>query len=53
MSSRTLTEGIQYLSGAVIYHFICPYVSLVVQLFTFYNLDDFRWGKTRVVVEEE
>ncbi|EMD85490.1 glycosyltransferase family 2 protein [Bipolaris maydis ATCC 48331] len=47
-SARSLLESLQLLSGIIIYGLCAPFVNFVVQLYTIYNLDDFRWGKTRI-----
>jgi chitin synthase len=33
--------------------YFAAYVNFMTQLYTLYKLDDFRWGKTRVVVAEK
>lgn len=53
MSPRSLKEAIQYVIGFVMCNTLGPYVAMTVVLYSLYHLDDFRWGKTRIVIEDD
>jgi chitin synthase len=53
MSPRSLKEAIQYVIGVVICNTLGPYVGITVVLYSLYHLDDPRWGKTRIVIEDD
>jgi hypothetical protein len=42
----------QYIVGLVIYFFVGPFLSVLIQLYSFWHLNHFSWGKTRRVVSE-
>jgi hypothetical protein len=46
-------ERVQYLIGLVVFPFAGPLVNIAVQLFSFYKMDSFGWGKTRLVVSDD
>ncbi|KAL6160158.1 hypothetical protein ACJQWK_09386 [Exserohilum turcicum] len=45
-------EGIQLMAGAMLYAIFAPPINFITHLYTLYNLDDFRWGKTRIAVSK-
>ena len=53
MSPRSRKEAIQYVIGALMCSFLGPYVGISIVLYSLYHLDDFRWGKTRIVSEDD
>ena len=53
MSPRSLKEAIQYVIGAVMCNAFGPYVGMTIVLYSLYHLDDLRWGKTRIVSEDD
>ncbi|KUL91538.1 hypothetical protein ZTR_01643 [Talaromyces verruculosus] len=53
MSPWSRKEAIQYVIGALMCSFLGPYVSISIVLYSLYHLDDFRWGKTRIVSEDD
>ncbi|PVI05811.1 glycosyltransferase family 2 protein [Periconia macrospinosa] len=52
-AGQSATEIVQFIGGLILYYYCGSFVGLMIQLYTLYYIDDFRWGKTRVVVEEE
>lgn len=47
ISSRSPLEFIQYCIGCVMYEYTVSTINFITQLYTIYNLDDFRWGQMR------
>jgi len=47
ISSGSLSELFQAVSGWILVHYAGAYVYLLTQAYTLYNLDDFRWGQMR------
>ncbi|EFQ90064.1 hypothetical protein PTT_13433 [Pyrenophora teres f. teres 0-1] len=50
MSTGSPTEAVQLFVGSMMYGYFAPLINFFTHLYTLYKLDDFRWGKTRVVV---
>ena len=47
ISSRSPLEFFQYCIGCVMYEYTVSMIGMITQLYTIYNLDDFRWGQMR------
>ncbi|EDU46390.1 chitin synthase [Pyrenophora tritici-repentis] len=53
VSMGSPTEAVQLFVGSMMYGYFAPLVNFITHLYTLYKLDDFRWGKTRVVVAQK
>jgi hypothetical protein len=49
---RSGRDKLQYLAGLGIHVFWSPVLTQVVLFYSLFHCDDFKWGKTREVVEE-
>ncbi|RMZ67133.1 chitin synthase [Pyrenophora seminiperda CCB06] len=52
-STGSPTEAVQLFIGSMMYGYFAPLINFMTHLYTLYKLDDFRWGKTRVVVAQK
>lgn len=48
-----LQEKLRFYKYFALYLLLSPFVALLVLSYSFYYMDDFSWGKTRAVAEEE
>ncbi|PSN61826.1 hypothetical protein BS50DRAFT_561994 [Corynespora cassiicola Philippines] len=53
ISPRSFIEAVQFIIGAFMCVMFGPMIGFTVQMYSLYKLNDFRWGKTRVVVSED
>ena len=53
LTSTSILDAVQLLIGSTMYSYFGPLVNFITQLYTMYNLDDFRWGKTRIGIAEK
>jgi len=53
ISSRSPLEFFQYCIGCVMYEYTVSMIGMITQLYTIYNLDDFRWGQMRKTVTKK
>lgn len=50
---RSRRDKLQYLAGLGIHVFWSPILTQVVLFYSLFHSDDFKWGKTREVVEDD
>lgn len=46
-------ERIQFVVGFVMHMFTSPFMNIIVIVYSLAHSDEFKWGKTRDVVEDE
>lgn len=49
---RNNIERAQYFVGFFIHFFTSPFMNIIILVYSLANSDDFKWGKTREVVQE-
>lgn len=47
---RTMLERAQYFVGYFVHFLLSPFINITILLYSLYNADDFKWGKTRQVI---
>ncbi|KAM3510703.1 hypothetical protein MY11210_005629 [Beauveria gryllotalpidicola] len=50
---RTNLERAQYFVGFFIHFFTSPFMNIIILVYSLMHSDDFQWGKTREVVQED
>ncbi|PNP38102.1 hypothetical protein TGAMA5MH_09966 [Trichoderma gamsii] len=50
---RNMKERIQYFVGFFIHFLTSPFVNIIIMIYSLFNSDDFKWGKTREVIKSE
>ncbi|KAL6884845.1 chitin synthase domain-containing protein [Trichoderma longibrachiatum] len=50
---RNMTERAQYFVGFFLHFLLSPFMNIIIMIYSLFNSDDFKWGKTREVVGEE
>jgi len=50
---RSRRDKLQYLAGLGIHVFWSPVLTQIVLFYSLFHSDDFKWGKTREVVEDD
>jgi chitin synthase len=44
---KNVTERIRFFIGLLMYLMICPVMNLIITVYSIFNVDCFKWGKTR------
>lgn len=47
---RNMKERAQYFAGYFLHFVTSPFMNIIIMLYSLFNSDDFKWGKTREVV---
>ncbi|TFA98044.1 Chitin synthase 8 [Trichoderma ghanense] len=50
---RNMMERAQYFVGFFLHFLLSPMMNIIILVYSLFNSDDFKWGKTREVVGEE
>ncbi|KAL7930304.1 glycosyltransferase family 2 protein [Trichoderma chlorosporum] len=50
---RNMMERIQYFTGYFIHFLSSPFMNIIIMVYSLFNSDDFKWGKTREVVKDD
>ncbi|KAL9485346.1 hypothetical protein ACSS6W_004135 [Trichoderma asperelloides] len=50
---RNMKERVQYFTGYFIHFLTSPFMNIIIMLYSLFNSDDFKWGKTREVVKSD
>ncbi|PTB66156.1 glycosyltransferase family 2 protein [Trichoderma citrinoviride] len=50
---RNMMERTQYFVGFFLHFLLSPVINIVIMVYSLFNSDDFKWGKTREVVGED
>ncbi|KAK1249669.1 hypothetical protein MKX08_009672 [Trichoderma sp. CBMAI-0020] len=50
---RNMKERIQYFVGYFIHFLTSPFMNIIIMMYSLFNSDDFKWGKTREVVKSD
>ncbi|KAL6909233.1 glycosyltransferase family 2 protein [Trichoderma evansii] len=50
---RNMKERGQYFVGFFIHFLTSPFMNIIIMLYSLFNSDDFKWGKTREVVKSD
>jgi chitin synthase len=48
-----MKERIQYFIGYFIHFLTSPFMNIIIMMYSLFNSDDFKWGKTREVVKSD
>ncbi|KAM5351097.1 hypothetical protein ACJ41O_003820 [Fusarium nematophilum] len=49
---RNNLERAQYFAGYVLHLFTSPFMNIIILVYSLFNSDDFKWGKTREVIRD-
>ncbi|RFU76663.1 glycosyltransferase family 2 [Trichoderma arundinaceum] len=50
---RNMKERAQYFVGYFLHFLTSPFMNIIIMLYSLFNSDDFKWGKTREVIQGE
>ncbi|KAL6804939.1 glycosyltransferase family 2 protein [Trichoderma sp. SZMC 28013] len=50
---RNWTERGQYFVGYFLHFLVSPFANIIIMVYSLFNSDDFKWGKTREVIESD
>lgn len=50
---RNNLERFQYFFGFFIHFFTSPFMNIIILVYSLVHSDDFKWGKTREVIQED
>jgi chitin synthase len=48
-----MKERAQYFAGFFMHFLSSPFMNIIIMLYSLFNSDDFKWGKTREVVKSD
>jgi chitin synthase len=48
-----MMERAQYFVGFFLHFLLSPFMNIIIMVYSLFNSDDFKWGKTREVVGED
>lgn len=50
---RNMRERVQYFVGYFCHFLTSPFMNIIIMMYSLFNSDDFKWGKTREVIKSD